>query len=230
MCSFTIFFTWLGFILMITAGSDELSLFSTTDTPDLDLLWNTDNTLNFDSPSDVPNDCISFDSGFARTVRAREPCGDLLSSPLDDGDLFNYEVPLFNSAELDGSYDSALPDSSLALTLPSDLLLSAGANCKPGDNPSRKKFRARNGEVCKDPPLTVREDRGWDKNLDWGIMRQGHPDYEWLRVLPFVPAENNDDYCPNVVVGRRYAVCGPNNEVLDTLGDGITLRNVHLCM
>lgn len=213
-----------------TAESDDEGLFSTSDTPDLDLLWNTDNALTLGSPGNAADWCISFDSGFARRIRARESCGDFSSSFHDDGDLFGSEVPLLNTEGFDGLYDTTLSDTSLALNPMSDFLLSVGANCKPGDNPSQKKIRARNGEVCKDPPKAVHEDRGWDENLDWGIMSQGHPDYEWLRLLPFVPAENNDDYCPRDVVGRRYAVCGPINEALDTFGDGITLRDVHLCM
>lgn len=226
MCSFTTLFTWLGSILVITAGSDDASLFSPTDPPDLDLLWNTDNALTSGSLSG--DECISFDSGFASKVRARESCGDS-PPPFNDGDLFEPELPLTIEPS-DGSYDTPLSSDSLVTLNPtSDVLLSVGANCQPGSNESRRKFRAR-GEVCKDSPSAIHERPGWDENLDWGITRMGHPDYEWLRLLPFEPAENNDDYCPNVVVGRRYAVCGPMNEAQDVLGFGTTLRNVHLCM
>lgn len=234
MCCFTILFTWLGFIVLliplaISADSDDTSLFGPIDNPsDLDPLWNTDDPLAMASPSYVAGECIPLESGLPGKVRARELCSDP-TLPVNDVDLFAPEGPLSIEGS-DGSYDTALSDSLLTLNPTSDLLLSVGANCQSSNNQPLGRLRARSTEECKDPPTKVTPDRGWDKNFDWGIRKAGQPDYEWLRLLPFDPAENNDDYCPSVVVGRRYAVCGPNNEAQDVFGWGITLRNVHLCM
>lgn len=212
---------------MITAQGDDASLFSTTDTPDLDPLWDTDSDLSLASPGDVADNCISFDSGFAGRVRARESCGDL-SPPVDDGDLFGSEPPLNIEGYDDGSYDTALSDSSFTWNSSSDFLFSIGANCQPDSSQSPSKLRAR-GEVCKDPPTIVHPQSGWNGDLDWGMSNGETPDYERLQQLPFLPGENNDEICPLDVIGRRYAVCGPMNEAQDVLGFGTTLRDVHLC-
>ena len=214
---------------MIIAGDDDTSLFDLTDTAYDDLFWNTNSDLIAASPGDGAYECIPFDSGFVGRVRARESCGDLSSPINNDGELFDPGVPLSLEGYDEDSYDTMFSDSLMTLNPTSDFLLSVGASCQAGNIQSRRKFRARDGEVCKEPPTAVHLDPGSDENLEWGITKQGHPDYERLRLLPFLPGENNDDYCPSVVVGRRYAVCGPNNEAQDVIGFGTTLRNVHLC-
>lgn len=227
MCSFTTLCIWLGFLALlnpcvISAASDDPSFFNPTDTTDLDLLWGTNDVFGLSSLGDAADECIPFDSGYTAKVRARGLCSEL-PPPVNDGDLFGPEGSLTVEG-FDGSYDTLLSDSDPT----SDVVLAVGATCRSGNPQSIGKLRTRNS-VCKNPTVTEK-DPSWDPDLDQGIYKQGHPDYEYLRLLPFVPGDMNDAVCPRGRVGQRYAVCGPANELYDVIGEGITLRNVELCM
>ena len=235
MYSFPILFTWLGYtalskLLVMSAADDGTLLTNPIDAPDPNSFWNLDDT-GLGLLDDSADECVSLDSGFLGAVRARELCGGISSSH-DDGDLFSPEGSLDVEGS-DSSYDVALfdpsstSDSLSSLDPTTDLIVYVGASCQSDDPQNIGKFRPRD-TVCKDPEIMKKEPK-WDPDQEWGITAQGHPDYERLRLLPYRPPKNIDESCPGWVVGRRYAVCGPDNEASDVIGDGITLRNCKLC-
>lgn len=240
MSSFMILFIWLGFSslskVVLSAADDDTFLLNPTDASDPNPLWSTDDD-GLTLLSDTANGCTSLDSGFLGKLRARGQCGDIPSSPINDGNLFSFDGPL----NVEGSSDIALldqdqlsnsdslfgSDTLSSLDPTSDISISVGAACQSSNPQFLRRFRPR-GAACKNPEL-VKKSPTWDPNLDLGIYTQGHPDYEWLRRLPFAPGRNNDEACPSWVVGYRYAVCGPSNEAQDVIGWGTTLRSCSLC-
>lgn len=204
--------------------SDLFSFSPSEEIPDLDQLWSTDDTLDFASLGATSNECTLFDTGLVGKVRARELCSNLLPSSNDDELFASEELSSINGAD---SYDGAISYQPFNPGQSSDLALSVGGNCHASNFGSTEKLQARNEECRNTQVIPIKP--GWDPNLEDGIYKQGHPDGVFLKGLEWAPLENNEEYCPAEFVGNRYAVCGPNNEVADVIGYGVTLRNCDLC-
>jgi hypothetical protein len=212
-------------LLTATAIIDDAFNFSPSETLELDQFWNEDTAFEIPSRADDADDCLFSDLGSLGKTRARGLCSDLPPS-IEEVELLNAEFRPSIEASGD-SYDVALLSSSFDSNPRSELELSVGRGCRAEDFQFIGKIRARNPQ-CKAPDVfTPRQN--WDPDLDQGIYKQGHPDWEFLHNLEWAPDENNDLICPMIVVGRRYAVCSSLNEFSDVIGDGVTLRNCELC-